>query len=117
MNTRSTKTRRSTDIKAGLRSQRQINDKAEQAQISDTSESSALASVLGTSAFLNVPLVGNASPSEVVKGDDSRLHSHRGSAPATSSSTGSEGDIVKDSNYIYVCVATNTWKRAALSTW
>ena len=36
--------------------------------------------------------------------------------PATSSSTGSQGQISWDSNYVYVCTATNTWKRAALST-
>ena len=27
------------------------------------------------------------------------------------------GDICWDSNYVYICVATNTWKRAALSSW
>lgn len=37
--------------------------------------------------------------------------------PANSSSFGLAGTIARDSNYIYVCVATNTWKRAALSTW
>jgi len=37
--------------------------------------------------------------------------------PATSSSTGVTGQIEWDSSYVYVCVATNTWKRAALSTW
>jgi hypothetical protein len=36
--------------------------------------------------------------------------------PATSSDTGSEGQVSWDSNYIYVCTATNTWKRAALAT-
>lgn len=38
-------------------------------------------------------------------------------APATATSTGSIGDIRCDDNYIYLCTATNTWKRAALSTW
>ncbi len=37
--------------------------------------------------------------------------------PATASSTGTTGQISWDANFIYVCVATNTWKRAALSTW
>jgi len=37
--------------------------------------------------------------------------------PANSSSTGVTGQIVWDANYIYVCVATNTWKRAAIGTW
>jgi hypothetical protein len=36
--------------------------------------------------------------------------------PATSSATGTAGMISVDASYIYVCTATNTWKRAALST-
>ncbi len=38
-------------------------------------------------------------------------------APAAASSNGFRGEIRYDSNYIYVCVADNTWKRVALSTW
>lgn len=38
-------------------------------------------------------------------------------APASAGATGSAGEIAWDSNYLYVCVAANTWKRAALSTW
>jgi hypothetical protein len=37
--------------------------------------------------------------------------------PPTSSSAGTTGQIAWDSSYVYVCIATNTWKRAALSTW
>lgn len=37
--------------------------------------------------------------------------------PASAGATGTQGDIAWDSSYIYVCTATNTWKRAALSTW
>jgi hypothetical protein len=37
--------------------------------------------------------------------------------PATASSTGVAGTLVWDSGYIYVCVATDTWKRVAISTW
>jgi hypothetical protein len=33
----------------------------------------------------------------------------------TSTSAGTAGDICWDANYIYVCTATNTWKRAALT--
>ena len=40
-----------------------------------------------------------------------------GTAPATSTSTGTAGEIRYDSNYIYVCVATNTWKRVGIATW
>jgi len=34
-----------------------------------------------------------------------------------STDTGNTGEICWDANYIYVCVATNTWKRVLLSTW
>jgi hypothetical protein len=37
--------------------------------------------------------------------------------PATSSSPGVKGQIAHDANYIYTCVATNSWKRSPLSTW
>ena len=37
--------------------------------------------------------------------------------PASAAATGTKGDIVHDTNYIYVCTAANTWKRALLSTW
>ena len=36
--------------------------------------------------------------------------------PASSSATGTAGQIEWDANYIYVCTATNTWKRAALAS-
>ena len=38
-------------------------------------------------------------------------------APASASSNGFRGEIRYDSNYIYVCVADNTWKRVLLSSW
>jgi hypothetical protein len=37
--------------------------------------------------------------------------------PETATAIGTAGTVVRDSNYIYVCVATNTWKRVAISTW
>lgn len=38
-------------------------------------------------------------------------------APASSTAPGTKGEIRVTSDFIYVCVATNTWKRTALSTW
>ena len=38
-------------------------------------------------------------------------------APSAASDTGVAGDIRYDSGYVYIAVATNTWKRAALTTW
>lgn len=37
-------------------------------------------------------------------------------APATSSSTGTLGEIRIDANHIYICTATNTWRRVAIAT-
>jgi hypothetical protein len=37
--------------------------------------------------------------------------------PATATSSGTAGQIAYDSNYVYICTATNTWKRSALSSW
>jgi hypothetical protein len=38
-------------------------------------------------------------------------------APASATATGSAGTIRWDANYIYVCTATDTWKRVAIATW
>jgi hypothetical protein len=38
-------------------------------------------------------------------------------APTSATSNGVAGQIATDANYIYVCTATNTWKRAAIATW
>ena len=38
-------------------------------------------------------------------------------APTTASSNGTAGDIRYDADYVYICIATNTWKRAPLATW
>jgi hypothetical protein len=37
--------------------------------------------------------------------------------PPASNSPGTKGQISWDANYVYVCIATNTWKRTALTTW
>jgi hypothetical protein len=38
-------------------------------------------------------------------------------APSSATDTGVLGEIRYDANYMYVCVATNTWKRSAITTW
>ena len=37
--------------------------------------------------------------------------------PATASATGVLGTIAWDSDYIYICTATDTWKRTSIATW
>ena len=36
---------------------------------------------------------------------------------ASATATGTAGEVCFDDNYIYRCVATNTWKRSPLTTW
>jgi hypothetical protein len=36
--------------------------------------------------------------------------------PATASSPGTVGDIAFDSSHLYICIATDTWMRAAIAT-
>lgn len=50
-----------------------------------------------------------------INGKILRLRSSK--TPATAGAAGNVGEICWDSNYIYVCVAANTWKRAAIATW
>lgn len=39
------------------------------------------------------------------------------SAPASATATGTAGQIAYDGSYLYLATATDTWKRAALTTW
>ena len=61
--------------------------------------------------------IGTASPTTLldVNADTVRVRTAR--TPASASATGATGEICWDASYIYVAVGTNTWKRAALSTW
>lgn len=48
---------------------------------------------------------------------DLRLMSGMGTAPTSSTDTGIEGTIIVDATHIYVCTATNTWKKVAIASW
>jgi hypothetical protein len=37
--------------------------------------------------------------------------------PASATDTGEAGEICYDSGFLYVCVATNSWKRVAIASW
>jgi len=40
-----------------------------------------------------------------------------GAAPATSSSPGTPGQMIQSGNYLYICIATDTWRRAQIFDW
>lgn len=48
---------------------------------------------------------------------DSTLQLHQSRTPASATATGSVGMICWDASYLYVCTATNTWRRVAHATW
>lgn len=50
-----------------------------------------------------------------INGDKIRIETAK--TPSSAGDTGDTGDWCWDANYIYVCVATNTWKRVAIATW
>jgi len=55
------------------------------------------------------------SASNLTLGGDLTLPSP--TVPASSSATGVAGTVSWDADYIYVCTATDTWKRVAIATW
>lgn len=48
---------------------------------------------------------------------DGKLIVNTAQTPATAAASGEIGTIAWDTSYIYICTATNTWKRVAIATW
>ena len=61
--------------------------------------------------------LGTTAPTQKLDINGSKIRIRSSTTPSSSSATGAQGEICYDANYIYVCTTTNTWKRAALSTW
>jgi hypothetical protein len=64
-------------------------------------------------------LVGTSSDSggALLQVNGNRIRIATANTPASAGATGTTGEIAWDADYIYVCTATNTWKRTAISTW
>lgn len=59
---------------------------------------------------------------DALKTDDdfhvgSKFYVDNDQTPASAAAAGVKGQVAWDASYVYVCVATNTWKRAAIATW
>lgn len=54
---------------------------------------------------------------QVMVKSGSKLILESSSTPASAGATGVTGQIAWDSGFLYVCTATNTWKRVAIATW
>ena len=75
-------------------------------KITDYSNSSSIRVTLGTSTDDTVNMLQVAGGVSIA-----------GTAPASASATGVTGSVRWDADYIYICTATNTWKRVAIATW
>lgn len=51
----------------------------------------------------------------IIPGDNFQITTPK--TPASAGATGTVGQIAWDADFIYVCVATDTWERAAIATW
>lgn len=61
--------------------------------------------------------LGTTTPTGVLDVADNKLRVRSAQTPASATAAGNQGEIAWDANFVYVCTATNTWRRAALSTW
>jgi hypothetical protein len=49
--------------------------------------------------------------------DSNIIRIRNSKTPASSTDTGTAGQICWDSSFLYICIATNTWRRIVHSTW
>jgi hypothetical protein len=61
--------------------------------------------------------IGTTSPTAKLDISSDILRLRTAKTPATAGATGNQGDLCWDASYVYVCVATNSWKRAAIAAW
>lgn len=72
-------------------------------------------SVIGNADIVEHLLNGTTTGVVRVKGNRLRIESSK--TPTSATDTGTTGDQCWDADYMYVCTATNTWKRVAIATW
>ena len=61
--------------------------------------------------------IGTTDPSAKLDINSDIIRLRTAKTPASAGAAGNQGDECWDANYCYRCVATNTWKRTALTTW
>ncbi len=61
--------------------------------------------------------IGTTGATEMLDINSNNIRVRTAKTPSSATDTCDQGEISWDANYTYVCVATNTWKRSALTTW
>lgn len=72
----------------------------------------------GTDLFLTGSfMIGSGTPTETLDINSDAIRVRTPQTPVSNHATGDQGQIAWDANYIYVCIATDTWRRSILSAW
>lgn len=61
--------------------------------------------------------VNTVLPTAVVDVNSDVIRLRTAKTPASAGAAGNAGDICWDSSFLYVCIATNTWRRIAHGSW
>jgi hypothetical protein len=61
--------------------------------------------------------IGTSSPTAVLDVNANKMRLRTAKTPSSATDTGNAGDICWDSSYLYICTATNTWRRIAHASW
>jgi hypothetical protein len=61
--------------------------------------------------------IGTATPAVKFDVNSDSIRVRTAKTPASATATGVAGQIAWDANFIYICTATDTWKRVAIATW
>ena len=61
--------------------------------------------------------IGTSAPTALLDVNSNGIRIEQPKTPASASASCNQGDMSWDANFVYVCIATNSWKRASLSPW
>ncbi len=61
--------------------------------------------------------LGTNAPSGLLDVADSKIRVRTAQTPASATAPGNQGEWAWDANFVYVCTATNVWRRTALAAW
>lgn len=61
--------------------------------------------------------LGTTTPTGLLDVNADKVRVRTAKTPASASAAGNAGEICWDASYLYICTATNTWRRAAHGTW
>jgi len=61
--------------------------------------------------------IGTNAPTQLLDVNSNGIRIRTSMTPASSTAACNQGDMAWDASYVYVCVATNSWKRSGLAAW